>query len=383
MSRRLMAAAAAAGLAAVLAGSAGSAPSAFRGQNGRIVVDSDYGYNLELINPDGSGDTYIPHTYDANSPAWSPDGRRIAFEGGQGDDRDIYVVNGDGTGRTELTFSSTFDGDPAWSPDAQTIAFESTRNGNSEVFTIDADGTRETQLTTSPGFDGDPAYSPDGSKIAFTSVRDGNKEIYVMNADGSGQTRLTNDAGVVKNVDTDAVDQDPTWSPDGRSIAFESTRDGNFEIYRMDATGTSQRRLTFHLGLDALPEWSPDGKLIAFESNRAGKGTRDVWTMDVNGGTLRKLTSRATAFSPPSWQPLGPRPAGCTLWGTAGPDLLAGTAHADRICGLGGNDRFFVRRGGHDVVLGGPGRDEAWIDRKGDSAIAVEIVHRPKAKKTH
>jgi Tol biopolymer transport system component len=380
MSCRLIAAAAAAGLSAVLVGTAGSAPTAFHGANGRILYDSDYGYNLELVNPDGSGNTYVPHTGDANSPAWSPDGEKIAFEGG-GNDRDIYVVNGDGSGRTELTFSSAFDGDPAWSPDAQTIAFESTRAGNSDVFTIDVGGSRETQLTTTPGLDGDPAWSPDGSKIAFTSTRDGNKEIYVMNADGSGQTRLTNNGGVVKNVDTDQVDQDPTWSPDGRSIAFESTRDGNFEIYRMDADGTAQRRLTFHLGLDALPEWSPDGKRIAFESNRAGKGTRDVWTMDVNGGTLKRLTSRATAFSPPSWQPLGRRPAGCTMWGTAGPDLLSGTAKADRICGLGGNDQFFVRRGGRDVVLGGAGRDEAWLDKKGDRAAQVERILRPKTKK--
>jgi Tol biopolymer transport system component len=381
MSRRLIAAAAAAGLSAVLVGTAGSAPTAFHGANGRILYDSDYGYNLELINADGSGDTFVPHTYDANSPAWSPDGQRIAFEGGRGSDRDIYVVNGDGSRRTELTFSSAFDGDPAWSPDAQSIAFESTRAGNSDVFAIDVDGTKETQLTTATGFDGDPAWSPDGSKIAFTSTRDGNKEIYVMNADGSGQTRLTNNGGVVKNVDTDQVDQDPTWSPDGRSIAFESTRDGNFEVYRMDADGSAQRRLTFHLGLDALPEWSPDGKRIAFESNRAGKGTRDVWTMDVNGGTLKRVTSRATAFSPPSWQPLGPRPAGCSMWGTAGPDLLSGTAKADRICGLGGNDRFFVRRGGNDVIVGGPGRDEAFLDRKGDRAVSVERIHRPKKPK--
>jgi Tol biopolymer transport system component len=377
MSRWLLAAAAAAALASAFAGSAGSTPASFHGANGRIVYDANW-YGLMIVNPDGSGGTYIPHTADANSPAWSPDGRKIAFQGENGGDEDIYVVNGDGSGRTELTFSSAFDGDPAWSPDGRSIAFESTRGGNSDVFVIDAKGVTETQLTTTPGFDGDPAWAPDGTKIVFTSVRDGNKEIYVMNADGSGQTRLTSDGGVVKNVDTDAVDQDPAWSPDGRSIAFESTRDANFEIYRMNADGSGQTRLTNHLALDALPEWSPDGTLIAFESNRAGKARRDVWTMNAFGGDLRRVTASAGVYSPPTWQPLGSRPDGCTIWGTAGPDLLSGTKKADRICGLGGNDTILARRGGNDVVIGGSGRDTAFVDKKGDRTTGVEQVHRPK-----
>jgi Tol biopolymer transport system component len=368
---------AAAALAATTAGAAGSAPAAFHGMNGRILYDANSYGGLLMINPDGSGEVAVPHTGDANSPAWSPDGTRIAFQGQDNrGDSDIYVVRGDGSGRTELTFSTAFDGDPAWSPDGTQIAFESTRAGNSDVFAIAADGSKETQLTTSPSFDGDPAWSPDGSRIVFTSVRDGNKEIYVMNADGSGQTRLTSNAGTVKNVDTDAVDQDPAWAPDGRTIAFESTRDGNFEIYSMNADGSGQTRLTDHLGLDALPEWSPDGKLIAFESNRAGKGHRDVWTMRAGGSGLRRLTFGDTADSPPSWQPLGPRPAGCTIWGTPGPDILVASRRPGRICGLGGNDRILARNKQRDVVVGGPGRDTALVDGKLDRTIGVERVRR-------
>ena len=95
------------------------------------------------------------------------------------------------------------------------------------------------------------------SDIAFESLRDGNFEIYVMNADGSGQTRLTNNP---------VLDGSPSWSPDGGRIAFESLRDGNVEIYVMNADGSGQTRLTNDPAFDGSPSWSPDGGRIAFES---------------------------------------------------------------------------------------------------------------------
>ena len=144
----------------------------------------------------------------------------------------------------------------------------------------------------------------------------------------------------------------------------------------MNTDGSGQARLTNHLGLDALPEWSPDGKRIAFESNRAGKGTRDVWTMRPDGSGLRRLTAGATAYSPPSWQPLGARPAGCTVWGTPGPDLLVATRKRDKICGLGGNDTILARNGHADVIDGGPGRDTAVVDKKLDRLVRVEKVRK-------
>ena len=102
---------------------------------------------------------------------------------------------------------------------------------------------------------------PDGTKIAFTSRRDGNLEIYVMNADGTAQTRLTNNA---------ASDFNPVWSPDSSKIAFVTSRHGgvNLEIYVMNANGTEQTRLTNHWAIDSSPDWSGDGK-IAFTSTRA------------------------------------------------------------------------------------------------------------------
>jgi hypothetical protein len=96
--------------------------------------------------------------------------------------------------------------------------------------------------------------------------------------------------------------------------------------------------------------------------------------MRTNGTDLRRLTKGVNAVSPPSWQPLGPRPAGCTIWGTPAPDLLVGTNGRDRICGLGGNDTIVVRNRRPDVVDGGAGRDTAYVDRRLDRVVHVERV---------
>ncbi len=123
-----------------------------------------------------------------------------------------------------------------------------------------------------------------GSKIAFVSSRDGNAEIYVMDADGANVTRLTNNQ---------ASDGAPTWSPDGTQIAFASSRDGNRDIYIMNADGSGQVRLTTHEANDGGPSWSPDGSMIAFDSGRSGSS--QVWRTNVDAGNwgsnLTQLTN--------------------------------------------------------------------------------------------
>ena len=133
------------------------------------------------------------------------------------------------------------------------------------------------------------------SRIAFASTRDGNYEIYVMNADGSATTRLTNNS---------ARDDDPSWSPDGRRIAFRSTRDGNSEIYVMGANGSAPTRLTNNPALDDEPSWSPDGQRIAFVSFR--DGTLDIYVMNADGSAPTRLTTGGS-YGSPSWSPDGQR----------------------------------------------------------------------------
>jgi len=134
-----------------------------------------------------------------------------------------------------------------------------------------------------------------GGKIAFCSDRDGNSEIYVMDADGKNQVNLTQNG---------AGDYDSAWSPDGEKIAFSSERDGNYEIYVMDADGSNVRRITNHPADDYSLTWSPDGKKIAFVSHR-DVPWGDIYIMDADGANVKRITfnNKAIAQAQISWTP--------------------------------------------------------------------------------
>ncbi len=152
--------------------------------------------------------------------------------------------------------------------------------------------------------DGSPSWSPDGKQLTFYSDRDGNSEIYTMDADGTHVKRLTNDP---------ASDGYPQFSPDGDKITFDSDRSGNYEIWVMDANGENPRQLTNHPARDVSASWSPDGSKIAFMSDRAGQF--DIWTVNAEDGThLTRLTNpdpeveaENTTNWFPMWSPDGAR----------------------------------------------------------------------------
>jgi Tol biopolymer transport system component len=162
-----------------------------------------------------------------------------------------------------------------------------------DLMTDDADAINA-RLTNNPALDDDPSWSPDGTKLVFWSSRNGNPEIYVMNANGTGQTRLTNNS---------AVDVQPEWSPDGSKIVFTSNRDGlfNTEIYVMNANGSGLTRLTRDRALNGSPDWSPDGTNIVFASNRTGLLDFEIWVMNANGANPVLLTTGPRASIGPSW----------------------------------------------------------------------------------
>jgi len=149
---------------------------------------------------------------------------------------------------------------------------------------------------SNPAEDRHPAWSPDGSKVAFDSDRNGNVDIYVMNADGTDLIRLTDDPN---------RDQYPAWSPDGSMIAFESNRDGDVEIYVMRTDGSNPINLTNNTFSDWDPCWSPDGTKIAFESFRHGNS--EIYLMNADGSDQTNLTNNPANATACSWSPDGSR----------------------------------------------------------------------------
>ena len=195
--------------------------------------------------------------------------------------------------------------------DAQAqIAFASNRHGPCyQIYTMSVNGWNVRRLTNnSCPDDRHPSWSPDGEHIVFSSWRDGNDEIYVMDADDGGNLQnLTNNP---------ADDEYPSWSPDGERIAFVSDRDGGvtYEIYVMDADGGNQQRLT----QGCKPSWSPDGERIAFVSRE--KLTSDIFVIDTDGQNRRNITKRFFPYdTDPSWfrPAFAVAPAGRTfrIWG--------------------------------------------------------------------
>jgi dipeptidyl aminopeptidase/acylaminoacyl peptidase len=273
--------------------------SSFPGDNGRIAFRSQCGQScIVAVNPDGTGQTVLSGSEDF-SPAWSADGRKLAFASYRDGNAEIYVMNADGTAQRRLTNDPAVDDRPSWSPDGEQITFTSNRDGFFEIFVMDADGSNVRQVTDTPTsvFNGGSTFSPDGRHLAFTSSRDGNDEIFVMDADGSNVRQRTHTAGGIQN-------EQPSWSPDGEQIAFGSNRDGGFEqIYVMDADGTDVHRLTFTGIANFDPAFSPDGEQIAFVSTRDGE--TEVYVMNADGTDQRRVTHDLVGPKlVTTWQPL-------------------------------------------------------------------------------
>ena len=238
-----------------------------------VGKDRDSNRDIFVMNADGTGKKNLTNNPSGYwSLCWSPDGKKIAFQLGGYDKYAIYVMNTDGSEQIRLTNNRANDGGSCWSPDGKRIVFWSDRNGQKEIYIMNADGSEEKRLTNNSAYDGSPCWSPDGKKIAFTSDRDKKhiEQVYVINADGSEEKKLTNNFG---------YDGSPCWSPDGKEIAFLSTRDGNLAIYVMNADGSKKKRLTNNNVRYSSPCWSPDGKQIAFESDIKGA---EICLMNLN-----------------------------------------------------------------------------------------------------
>jgi Tol biopolymer transport system component len=233
-------------------------------------------------------------------PAWSPDGKEIAWSSKREGTYNIYVANADGSAMKRLTASDAADLSPRWSPDGKRIAFS--RQG--ALMLMNSDGTGVTQINqpepeaTAPPCEGGGflgGWSPDSDKLTFytASGTRGTAEVCTVNVDGSQLT--------VVRGDPDTYNTEPAWSPKDQRIVYRSIRQGNHEIYLVDADGSNDANLTNNPAIDIEPAWSPDGQWIVFSSNRTYDF--DLFIMKADGSGLRQLTRTYGKDSNPSWGP--------------------------------------------------------------------------------
>jgi Tol biopolymer transport system component len=286
----------------------------------RVEPNGNCGTQIWLVRP-SDGTMQQLSTYNCSgaatgsanvTPKWSPDGQRITWARlGPSDMLNVWIMNADGSG-AGIVPGTTSDGpQPSWSPDGYQILFADRLVRNTDIWktdalTCDATGcpaTTTVQLTDDPAYDQAPAWSPDGRAIAFASSRDGGG-IFLMRADGSRVRQLTSNASNPVGLPGDS---DPSWSPDGRWIAFTRYVPGdpyfNAAIFVMRRDGRRLLRLTTDPANDRQPVWSADGSQILFLSNRDGPSA--IYAMNRDGSAPQRVLAmdRGISSFDASWTP--------------------------------------------------------------------------------
>jgi len=266
----------------------------------KIAFVQAQGKNKEiyLIDFDGSNPTQVTHDENLNlSPAWSPDGTQLAYVSYKEGGPKIYIMNLLSGAQRLLCGYPGLNISPAWRPNSQDLAVTLSKDGNPDIFLVSSTGAIMRKLVQSWAINVSPSWSPDGSKLAYVSNETGNPQVYVLDLSSGSNQRITFSGD---------YNTSPAWSPKGDWIAYSGLSGGRHNIFAIRPDGSQVRQLTHGEGDNESPTWSPDGRMLAFSSTRQGNSS--IWVLLMNGAGVRRLTSLGGSQEMPEWSPrLGSR----------------------------------------------------------------------------
>ena len=269
--------------------------------------------DIWTMEPDGGGKQQAVFHPDNDAQAdWAPDGTKIVYRSRRNMQFEVSIVDftvRDAAGRPAIIDipkapDGTQSSQPAWFPDMSGLLYRRTNGAGttrSDIWAMNVDGSNRRPVYVAPEDQFYPSFSPDMKKLLFSTVKGSNaRNIQVLDVASGVVTTLVDSSPT-------SYDSAPAWSPDGRQIAFESTMDGDREIYVINADGSNLRQLTHNTLWDEGPAWSPDATKLAFSSG-ADDLHLDIWTMNVDGSDPRQLTTYPGRDESPDWG-VNPHPA--------------------------------------------------------------------------
>jgi len=258
------------------------------------VVKRGARFELQVADADGANEqAMLVSNEPILSPAWSPNGKRIAYVSFQNKKPIVYVQDIEVPKQNVVANFKGSNSAPAWAPDGSKLAVALSRDGNSQLYLINPDGSNLRRLTSSAGIDTEPRFSPDGQWIYFTSDRGGSPQIYRMPASGSGEAQRVTFEG--------SYNVSPRISPDGRSLAFIMRNGGKFQAALLDLN-TRQVQVLTDSELDESPSFAPNGRQILLATVIGGRGVLSAVSSD--GRVTQRLTLSAGDVREPAWGPL-------------------------------------------------------------------------------